>query len=126
MLLTRLPPPKPSALGAVRAQMARLRLEYPVEEVEGVVRNTRDEALGVSRLARERGWREVILVSDASHLRRAGAVFEKAGLRALCTPCPERNYDLTTLNDPGERLHAFQQWLWETIGYEVYRLRGWI
>lgn len=125
MVVTRLYPPKQSYLPALRAQMERLELAFPIDE-EGPVWNTHDEALKVSALAKERGWKEVILVSDASHLRRAGAVFEKNGLKVICSPSADREYDLENLNTPGERLDAFRDWLWESIGYQIYRFRGWI
>lgn len=125
MVVTRLQPPKGSYLPALRAQAERLDFDFPIEET-GQVGNTHDEAIQVSRLARERGWEEVILVSDAWHLRRAGAVFEKAGLKVICTPCPDREYDLDNLSTPMERIDAFRNFLWEWGGYQIYRFRGWI
>jgi uncharacterized SAM-binding protein YcdF (DUF218 family) len=125
LVITRLPRPKKSSLEAVQQQMRRLRMDFPIHET-GDVRNTRDEALEVAYLAQKQGWDEVILVSDGSHLKRAGAAFEKAGLKVLCSPCPERYYDLRTLNEPDERLIAFREWLWEAIGYQVYKFRGWL
>lgn len=39
--------------------------------------NTADEARSVAALARERGWRRVIVVSSKYHLRRAGYAFRR-------------------------------------------------
>lgn len=39
--------------------------------------NTADEARSVAALARERGWRRVIVVSSKYHLRRAGFAFRR-------------------------------------------------
>jgi len=124
LVIPRLMPPKASYMPAVRRQMEALGLDYPVDEV-GPVGNTRDEAIAAATLARKEGWRRVILVSDPVHLRRAGAAFEKAGLAVLCTPCAERNYDLSSLAVPAERLHAFRDWLWESLGLWWYRRKGW-
>ena len=125
MIITRLHAPKPSYRPALDAQLDRLDLDFPIEET-APVRNTRDEALAVARLAEARGWSRIILVSDASHLRRAGAAFEKAGLEVLCSPSADREYDLESLDTPDQRLNAFRDWVWEAVGYQTYRRNGWI
>lgn len=125
LVLTRLPSSYPSYRPAVQRQMLALGLRYPIEEA-GPVRNTHDEALAVARLARERGWPRVILVSEPAHMRRASAVFRKAGLPVLRAPCVEETYDAESLSTPFDRLRAFDDWLHEVIGYQVYRMRGWI
>lgn len=109
----------------VRAEMHSLRMEFPIDEV-GPVSNTHDEAVAVAALAKRRGWDHLILVTQPWHMRRAAATFEKAGVKVICSPSPERSYDLQLLNGPGDRLRAFGNWLHETIGYQVYRWRGWI
>jgi len=43
-------------------------------------RSTAGNAAGIARIARERGWRRVILVSDPWHLPRARALFRRAGV----------------------------------------------
>jgi uncharacterized SAM-binding protein YcdF (DUF218 family) len=125
LVLTQLSPPRKSYVPAVRRQMKQLGLDYEIDEA-GPVANTRDEAVAVSRLAQVRGWRRVILVSEPTHMRRAAATFKKAGLTVLCSPCTERGYDLSSPEAPPERLAAFRDWLYEVIGYQMYRLRGWI
>ncbi len=125
LVLTRLPAPKKSYLPAVREQMRVLGMSHPILET-GAVTNTHDEAVKVSALARERGWKRMILVSDAIHMKRAKAVFAKAGLPVLCAPSASRDFDLATLEVPSDRVHAFREWLWETIGMQVYKRNGWI
>jgi uncharacterized SAM-binding protein YcdF (DUF218 family) len=125
LVLTRLRPPKQSYEPAVEAQMQRLNIDFTIEETEPVS-NTHDEAVEVARLAKARGWKEIILVSDPIHLRRAGAVFEKQGLKVMCTPCIVRNYDLEDLSAPGQRINAFRDWIWEWGGMQVYKRNGWI
>ncbi|MCX8107546.1 MAG: YdcF family protein [Verrucomicrobiae bacterium] len=46
----------------------------------GKCANTRDEAERVQALARVHGWRKMILVTSASHMKRAEAVFRKLGM----------------------------------------------
>jgi uncharacterized SAM-binding protein YcdF (DUF218 family) len=98
----------------------------------GVCSDTRDEAVKTATLARERGWRRVILVTSASHMNRAEAVFRKAGLEVEPAPC---NFLSSVVSEPELRwfhppsyngLEAFFLWFHEFIGSRVYRWRGWI
>jgi uncharacterized SAM-binding protein YcdF (DUF218 family) len=113
------------AIAGIRRQMQLLGLSYPVIETRPVV-NTHDEAVEVAGIAREHGWHQLILVTSPWHMRRAAAVFEKTGLHVLCSPCAENEFDMDDLSAPATRLHAFRDWLHESIGYQVYRLRGWV
>jgi uncharacterized SAM-binding protein YcdF (DUF218 family) len=123
LVLTRMAPPKPSYIPVVTRQMQALGLSFPIDQTE-IVGVTYDEARAVKRLAKERGWREVILVTSPSHSRRAAATFEKAGLRVLSAPCEPLNYDLPTLSTPDDRMWAFRDWLYETVGWYWYRMQG--
>jgi len=51
--------------------------------------DTRSTVATVRRLARERGWRSVLVVSHDYHLARIQWAFRDAGVRALATPCRE-------------------------------------
>ena len=110
---------------AAEREMQQLGMNFDVEVV-GPVRNTHDEALAVAKLVREHGWSKVLLVTHAWHMRRAAAVFEKAGVPVVCSACPESRYDLVSLETSGDRIDAFRDWLHESVGYWVYQLRGWI
>ncbi len=114
-----------SAVPAVRRQMDRLRISYPIADV-GLAEDTHDEAVAVALKAGEKGWKRIILVSHPVHMRRAAAAFEAAGVKVICSPCPEGRYDLANLGSPDDRLEAFRDWLHEAVGYQVYRLRGWL
>jgi len=92
----------------------------------GPVYNTHDEALATARLAREQGWKRVIVVTQAWHMRRAAAVFRSAGLEVLESPAAETRYDLADPEELGDRLQAMRDWLHEAIGFRIYRMRGWI
>ena len=125
LVVTRQPPISRSYIPTVKHQMRVLGFDYPVEEA-GIVANTHDEAVLVSDLAKRRGWDKVLLVTQPWHMRRAIAVFNKAGLRVLPAPCVETEYELTYLRHPGDRRNAFRNWLHETLGFHIYRWRGWI
>jgi hypothetical protein len=125
LVLTRLEPPRPSSLPAVQDQMRHLGLSYPVEETAAIA-NTHDEALRLQELIAAHGWRRVILVTDPTHSRRAAATFEKTGVPVLSSPGPDLDFSLTALERPGERIRAFSKWVYEVVGYQVYRRRGWL
>lgn len=95
-------------------------------ELVGPVGNTHDEALATAELARQRGWSRVAVVTSPLHTRRACAVFEAAGLRVLCRPSASRDYSLNLRREPGSRLEAFRDWLYEVVASRVYRKRGWL
>lgn len=90
------------------------------------VESTRQEALQTSKLAYERGWRRVAVVTSPLHSRRACATFEKVGLSVVCMPALSRDLAVGTLRDGGDRLRAFQLWLYETLADAEYRRRNWI
>ena len=114
-----------SQIPGVSRQMKMLGLSGTIEDI-GPAADTHDEALGVARLARQKRWSQVILVTHPWHMRRAAAAFEKVGVSVLCSPCPESDFDLNRLDTPMIRIRAFRDWLHEAVGYQIYRYRGWI
>lgn len=93
--------------------------------------NTHDEALACQRLVEEHGWKKLILVTSAAHMRRAEGVFRAAGMDVTCFPADFRG--LAGLPDAGwgilptsTGLETFDDWLHEFVGWWVYRWRGWI
>ncbi len=93
------------------------------------VRVTRDEAVRAAALARRMGWRRLLVVTSPSHSRRACAAFERAGARVTCAPAPSREYALggpRPVAGAGERVRAFADWLYEALGWRLYRARGWV
>jgi uncharacterized SAM-binding protein YcdF (DUF218 family) len=92
----------------------------------GPVGNTRDEAVALARLLRERGLRRVLAVTSPVHTRRAAATLEREGLEAIAVPALETRYDLETLDWPGDRRKAFGSVVHERVGLLVYARRGWV
>ena len=111
--------------GAVREQMRGLHLDYPVFLTQHV-NNTRQEALAVARLARRHKWTRFLLVTHPWHMRRAVAVFRHAGVPVTPVPCDELGYDLHSLAGFADRLAAFRNWAHESLGYWMYKWRGWV
>ncbi len=117
--------------GTVHSKYDQRRLYHlagsPVEMITtGPVGNTHGEALETQRLAKERGWSRVAVVTSPLHSRRACATFEKAGLAVVCVPALSRDVAVGTLKGGGDRLRAFQLWLYESLAISEYRRRGWI
>jgi uncharacterized SAM-binding protein YcdF (DUF218 family) len=105
-----------------------LAVEVPNAELisTGPVFDTHDEALATARLARENHWNKVIVVTEFWHMPRAAAVFTKAGVTVIRSPCNESRYDISGLDAIGERMTALHDWAHEALGMKVYRWRGWI
>lgn len=98
----------------------------------GLCWHTHDEALKYAELAKERGWKSVLLVTSASHMPRAVGIFNKLGIKVAPVPC---NYQ-SSFNRVGEvewlhlphdhNFSVFSVWFHELIGTWVYRYRGWL
>jgi len=109
----------------VEDEMHQLGEDYPVDVV-GPVRDTHDEAVVVAKLAHERGWKRMILVTHAWHMKRAAALFEKQDVKVICAPCMDSSFNERDVQTPGDRINAFGVWLHEEIGFAAYRFRGWV
>lgn len=94
--------------------------------------NTHDEGLGVKNLAATRGWKRVLLVTSASHMRRSVAVFRTLGIDVIPVPCNFLTSVSTAPPPPGisvPRADGFQKisyWMHEQVGWFWYRKKGWI
>lgn len=95
-------------------------------------RDTHDEALKVRALATERGWRRILLVTSANHMRRASATFRAQGLEVIPVPCNFLTTISTAPAPPGVHVPGYDGfwktaiWLHEQTGWFIYRRRGWI
>jgi uncharacterized SAM-binding protein YcdF (DUF218 family) len=94
--------------------------------VAGRAESTREEAVVVGKLAKQRGFKLILLVTSPIHSLRASAALEKEGATIVSTPSAETRFDLETLNTWGDRLAAFGSVLHERLGLWVYARRGWI
>jgi uncharacterized SAM-binding protein YcdF (DUF218 family) len=102
-----------------------LGTERPSVEYLKDVRTTRTEALEVSRLARERGWTRLLLVTGLTHTRRATATFQKAGLTVTTVAADPTTFD-PALPWPSDRWVALSTITREYLGLIKYRLNGWL
>ncbi len=88
------------------------------------VQNTRMEAEAVSREAKKRGWKNILIVTAPAHSRRARATFTQLKLQAFVVSSTEPRYD-TDLHLPHDRLKAMPVIIRELAGFVKYTLLGW-
>jgi uncharacterized SAM-binding protein YcdF (DUF218 family) len=125
LVLSDLKKPYPPYSGAAKALMENLGIVRELETVGESV-NTRDEAVSLARLCRERGWKRVIVVTSPYHSRRACSAVEREGLSVVCSPSVETGYDVKGLARSDDRRVAFSAAIHERIGLWLYALRGWL
>jgi uncharacterized SAM-binding protein YcdF (DUF218 family) len=122
-----------SESAVVRAWLENWKLPAHGEVLDlGVSGNTHDEARKVAKVARERGWQRVLLVTSANHMRRATALFRTQGVDFVAVPCnflttvstAPAPFRLSVPNSGG--LEKISIWAHEQIGWWTYRARGWI
>jgi uncharacterized SAM-binding protein YcdF (DUF218 family) len=128
LYLSELPPPAGSFRRYLRESARRIGLPHPEAILDvGLVGNTRDEAVRVAALFRDKGWRRLLLVTSPTHTRRAAAAFERAGVpEVVAVPAVETWYDVERLRRSDERIESFGASVHEWIGLYVYGRRGWI
>jgi uncharacterized SAM-binding protein YcdF (DUF218 family) len=125
LVLSELRPPNGRYEPVARDWMAALHIDRELM-VLGPTRNTRHEALAVAALSRARGFERLLVVTSPTHTRRACAAFERLDLSVVCVPAIETQFDLETLDRPGDRVKAFGAVIHERLGLWIYRRRGWI
>lgn len=102
--------------------------------------NTYEEAVEDALILKELGITKILLVSSATHMRRAVALFENQGLEVIPAPTDFNfsdqewenllRFDAATaysffLPTIGS-METLQSAVKEYLGYFIYRLRGWI
>jgi uncharacterized SAM-binding protein YcdF (DUF218 family) len=110
-----------------------IRLGVPQSFIltEETSRNTYESAVGTKRIL---GNASILLVTNAFHMRRAMALFEKQGLRVTPVPCgylagnrPEDNWSeigVTELLPDIQSLERTTIAVTETVGFVLYWLLG--
>ena len=101
----------------------------PVLVLEGC-RTTYDEAIATQQVLIEQGWRRVILVTSAWHMRRSEAVFRKLGIEVECCAGDFRGLSALEEGSPmgvvptAGALQTLSLYTHEVLGWHLYRLRG--
>jgi uncharacterized SAM-binding protein YcdF (DUF218 family) len=93
-------------------------------------RNTYENAIHTRGILERRGLERILLVTSASHMRRALAVFRTQGIEAIPAPTDvrvvDRSFGLLRLIPSVSGLEKSSIATKEYVGWWVYRLRGWI
>jgi len=96
--------------------------------VESPSLNTREDASRCAALAKDRGWREVVLITSAGHMPRAAGAFRAAGLEADTLAVDYHASDTppwsTGLLPRSQALHESTSAIRELAGRGVYRMMG--
>jgi uncharacterized SAM-binding protein YcdF (DUF218 family) len=119
------------AVSRVQEWVESWRLSAAAVTNLGLCADTHDEAVQFKKLQVQSGWKRVILVTSALHLRRAAAVFKKQGVEVIPFACDFQVYGV----EHGEgwspfpnqgRFVVFALYLHEKIGWCLYKWRGWL
>ena len=98
----------------------------------GAAADTHDEALRLVPLAKDRGWKKILLVTSAGHMRRAASVYRAAGFAVVPAPCSfivAGNAAPPSFRIGIPSWHGFERfsiWLHEYAGWKIYKRRGWL
>jgi uncharacterized SAM-binding protein YcdF (DUF218 family) len=125
LLVSEIAPPAGAYAPLARAWLDEFAHRGEVVSVGRIV-NTREEAVAVARVCRERGWTRVLAVTSPTHTRRAAATLENEGLTVIAVPSMETRFDLENLRWPGDRREAFAAIAHERLGLVYYSRKGWV
>ncbi len=98
----------------------------------GAAADTHDEAQRLMPLAKQRGWKKILLVTSANHMSRAVAVYRAADFEVVPAPC---NFIVAGNASPPSYgigipswygFERFSIWLHEFAGWHMYRRKGWL
>lgn len=120
-------PPSPEggpSEAEVRLELAR-GLGVPAEAIlaESRAMTTREEAVRTKALLAPRQVRRILLVTDYQHMRRAQALFERAGFDVLPATTEEQS---SVARGPEGRLELMRAVLGEVVARLYYRLAGYL
>lgn len=93
--------------------------------VEKVSTRTAENAVEVARLMRARGYRSALLVTHATHMRRASAALRRQGI-VVHPAAVESPVDVRRWWQGSAAFPVFSAVVHEYLGLAWYRLRGWI
>jgi uncharacterized SAM-binding protein YcdF (DUF218 family) len=106
--------------------------DVPIHQLE-VCANTHEEAIAMKKLSDAHGWKSILLVTSATHMKRSVATFAKEGLTVIPVPCAFRTG--VNVNDrvtewvsapDAQKVDYITVWIYETLGYFTYWWRGWL
>jgi len=108
----------------VMARMARdLKVPEDAIVLESNSQTTYTNAIESAAIIKKNGWKKVLLVTSAYHMRRSKLAFERQAVKVYPAPAPLR-IEVDTAPYP-RLLLSYLNW-YEYAGLAYYKLRGWI
>jgi len=112
-------------------RMAILQLGVPADRivVEAESKTTREEATVIARMLSGRPKQPVLIVTAATHMPRALAVFRVAGLDPVPAVAPyksDHSFERRRWLPSDLALLMFDRLVYDTAATAYYRLRGWV
>jgi uncharacterized SAM-binding protein YcdF (DUF218 family) len=96
--------------------------------IEDQAKNTRENAVYIAKIARERGWRSVVVVTSAMHMPRALDCFRAVSLPVDALPVDYNSYDARRFAAGWLPRSVFLEEsaaaIREIAGRVIYRIRG--
>ncbi|GAB3554308.1 YdcF family protein [Noviherbaspirillum agri] len=111
---------------ALMARILQQSFAVPVKWMEGKSNDTAQNAAFSAEMLKQAGIRRILLVTDAIHMPRSRAVFEKAGLDVVPAPTlyfSRGEFTPTDFMPSGEGLRRSEYALHEWVGMAWYRLK---
>jgi uncharacterized SAM-binding protein YcdF (DUF218 family) len=111
------------------AMASALRDDFgvPVEWIEQRSRDTNENAVFSAALLRAAGVERILLVTDAMHMPRSHAAFERAGLKVVDAPTMffsnDRPHNASDLVPSAEGMRRSWYAIYELLGIAWYRMR---
>lgn len=93
--------------------------------VVGNCLNTHDEAVAAAALARQQGWKSILLVTSPTHSRRAAALYRAQGLEVRVSPSAPGTYNAALLTE-ADRRAAMNSVRHELLGWGQAIKEGWL
>lgn len=115
------------SLAAGMQRMFEDAFQLPVRWLEQRSRNTAENARFSAAMLKQSGVAQVILITDAMHMRRARRSFERAGIRVIAGPTFYQEagpFDPLRLIPSAENLRRSHYAIYEWLGLGWYTLRG--
>ncbi len=120
--------PGPPCAQVMRDFLVRSGVDNADIIVEGDSRSTFENASRCARILQSRRISQVVLVTSASHMKRAWSAFRKQGIEAYPSPCQFRatrfDWSLGDFLPSPNAARAFHQAFHEWLGVTWYWLRG--
>lgn len=93
--------------------------------VENMSRTTKENVKFSKKIIIENKFEKIILVTSASHMKRASYSFERVNLKPILAPCDfigdHDKYDLFSFVPSFENANVVNRCLWEIVGGIVYK-----